>query len=156
MFSENSRKLYRRLLVLGLLVACLGVFTSSEASRKVLAAACQQDCDSLQAACFDACAEECSVDDPNCNGCITNCHADWRSCSRHSVWCDGETVSNGRCTVGYADHCPVNPNTGVANCSDPSAHSGYFEICENIGGGQCVSCPDHEFCTGSGGIGPCF
>jgi hypothetical protein len=148
---------YRRLLVLGLLITCLFVLGSDENTEVAYAAGCIQDCEAQEAMCYDSCPDECSADDTSCNSCIGDCHDDFRRCVRFAIWCSsGGTSYSPACQVGYADHCPVDPNTGVANCSDPSAHSGYYQICQGLGGSRCIACPDHEFCVGSNGLNPCF
>ena len=156
MLRREKFGVQRRLLVLGLLTTCLFVYGSESYMEPTNAGRCMQECDVEELMCYDACPDECSADDPTCNNCILTCRDQNMDCMRFAMWCGNGGVSySSVCQVGYADHCPVDPNTGVANCNDPSAHSGYFQICQNIGGGQCVACPDHESCYGSGGMPPC-
>ena len=156
MFSRNMQAIYKRFLILGLLSMCLFVFGYSDKAESVGATAiCYQQCESSEARCMDSCATACSTNDADCNTCVQNCDNQFRSCVRFSIYCNNPgPLYNSICQVGYADHCVV--VGGQSNCADPSAHSGYFLICNTTGGNQCVSCPDHEFCTGSGGLPPCF
>jgi hypothetical protein len=153
MLKENMRTVYKRLLMLALLTACLAVFSSSNLTEKVSAAKCIQDCAPDQAVCYDACAEQCGIADPNCNGCIEMCDTIHQNCQNSAVWCSSGGYSyTPNCQVGYADHCPI--LNGQPNCTD--AHSGYYELCNYGPGGQpCVACPGGELCTGANGAPPC-
>ena len=147
-------KTYLRLLILTSLLACLNLIANPEGLGSDYAAPCIQDCEASENMCYDSCAPLCSTTDSNCNNCISNCQTQFQSCMRHAIWCDVGPVENSRCYVGWADHCPIINNE--PRCDDPSAHSGYYEICNTIGGIQCISCPDHEYCIGSNGLPPCF
>lgn len=155
MLSEKKHWLYRRLLLLRLLCACLAVFGTSTATERVLAARCIQDCAPDGDACNDACSSQCAASDSSCNSCLANCQSEYHQCLSYAVWCSGGGYSySAHCQVGYADHCPIiNGNT---QCNDPSAHSGYYQLCDyGPGGQQCVACPNGETCTGANGAPPC-
>ena len=154
MLSQNMRRVYRRLSVLCLLSVCLIVFISSDNLEIVYAAPCVEECEGTWAMCIDACPDDCSTTDANCTSCTQACNFQYWNCMSHAVFCNTGVSNNPNCQVGYADHCPI--INGTANCSHPSAHSGYYQICNGLGGGQCVACPDHEFCVGSNGLPPCF
>ena len=157
MFSKNMQAIYGRLLILGLLTMCFVVFGYTNAIEKVSAATslCTQDCDDNLARCNDACSTSCSADstDEACSSCLGSCEDNWLDCYSVARICSKPLSYNPQCTVGYADHCSINPD-GTTNCEN--AHSGYYEVCNNIGGQQCVSCPSHEYCEGSNGLPPCF
>src|SRR5437016_9024510 len=157
MLTENMKAVYGRLLVLGVLCACLAVFSSSALTERVFAAAhCQQDCAPEQDMCNDNCAFECGTDDPNCNGCITTCQSDYQSCLGYSIYCSGGATYQytPNCQVQWTYHCAI-----VNNQCDPNNtnnHWGYAQICNYApGGNQCVYCPGLEYCTGSNGLPPC-
>lgn len=157
MFSEEVRATYKRLLVLGLLLLSLFLvfFSSSDSIERVYAAPCIQDCEASEIMCYDSCATSCSTTDGNCNSCLASCQSQFQNCIIHAVWCeDGGPSSAPNCQTEYADHCPI--INGQVSCTDPSAHSGYYQICENIGGQRCVACPGNESCTGSGGLPRCY
>ena len=156
MFSKDMLRVYKRLLMLGFISASLFFLGfMDEPVRATELAPCMENCMMSEDMCLDSCAPSCSTDDANCNTCITNCQNQFMSCMRFAVSCpDVAITTSPACQIGFADHCPV--VGGSANCSDPNAHSGFFQICTTISGNQCVSCPDHEFCTGSNGLPPCF
>ena len=152
MLSSNLWAVYKRLAVLGLLSACLLVFSSP--TETAYAAACIQDCEAYEAMCYDSCMDECGATDTDCNSCMSACSAEFRSCMRHAVWCEGGGTSySPNCQVNYGNHCPI--INGQPNPDCDGGHSGYYLICNTLGG-QCVSCPDHEYCQGSGGMAGCF
>lgn len=158
MLSTNMRTIYRKWFVLGLLSMCLLVFGYSDAMENVRATApCKQDCETSQFMCNDSCSTSCTEDntDAECSSCILSCRTAFINCNRVAVDCGGSVANPGRCSVNYADHCPI--DGGQVNCSASSAHAGYSLICNNsIGSGQCVSCPNHEYCQGANGLPPCF
>ena len=57
MLDENARRVYRRLLVLGLLSVCLVAFGTSDYTERASAAPCQEECGATQAICFDSVPE---------------------------------------------------------------------------------------------------
>ena len=156
MFSKNMRAIYQRLLILGLLSMCLFVFGYSDAVESVYAAPCVQECETNQGYCNGECQSACNEDstDAACTSCITTCNSQFLSCLSNAVWCDNEVSQPGRCTVYYTDHCPI--IGGDPDCDDQSAHAGYSLICNTTGNQQCVSCPDHHYCSGSNGLPGCF
>lgn len=155
MLSENMRELYKRLLVLGLLSVCLIVFSSSDNIESVYAAPCIQDCEASEIMCYDSCATSCSTIDANCNSCLASCQTQFQNCISHAVWCeDGGPSATPNCQTEYANHCPIASGTPNPDCT--GGHSGYYQICENIGGQRCVACPGNESCTGSGGLPRCY
>lgn len=159
MFSTGMRRIYKRLMILGLLSMCLLYFGYLEETQSVGAAAapCIQDCEASENMCQDSCATSCSADstDAECSTCFQNCSSQFQSCMSHAVFCrNADEPPEPNCQVGFADHCPV--INGAANCSDPSTHSGYYSICTTIGNQQCVNCPDHQYCQGANGLPSCF
>jgi hypothetical protein len=148
MLSVEARAVYRRLLALGLLVACLIVFTTSPATRKVLAAGCIQDCEANEAQCWDDCADACSTSDPSCSSCLQTCNDNFRRCMRMAIWCDDGPIVNERCTVNFGYHCEDWDDT----CSFP-IHQGYSEICPGLGSTHCWHCPPGEICEGTDAMG---
>jgi hypothetical protein len=146
MLTENSGGMYRRLSILGLLLACLIVFSSSDFIERAAAAPCIQDCEAYEAQCYDGCITECGLTDQNCNGCITSCNAEFSNCMSHAVWCEGDPAGNGNCSTEFGTHEASGGN-----------HNGYYQVCSNIiGGGPCVACPQNENCPGAGGIPRCY
>lgn len=158
MFSSEMQRIYKRLMILGLLLMCLFYFGYSEQVERVSAAACLQDCEASENDCRDSCRTSCSADmtDEDCNSCVQFCNTQFRNCASHAIYCrDIDSPPEPECSIGYADHCPV--IGGSADCTPGHGiHSGYYAICNTIGGQQCVSCPDHEFCVGANGLPPCF
>lgn len=159
MVAKNGWSIYRKLLILGLFSGCLLYFGYFDKIGIVSAAApCEQECEELKQMCLDDCAQGALACDANstdaaCNSCISSCSTDYNACMASAVWCGSYGYSyTPECQVGYGDHCPI--INGVANCSDPSAHSGYYMVC-NLIGGQCVKCPDHDYCVGSNGLPSC-
>ena len=154
MFPRNMQKIYKRWLILGLLLMCFYTFGFPEQTGIVRAAACVQECETSQGTCGDACTSSCTQDrtQEECNSCVQSCRNAFHSCMRHAVWCDNEVSQPGRCTVNRGLNCPYDQVTGVYTC-DPNqgATEGYSLICTNIGGGSCVACPDYRYCTGTGG-----
>lgn len=160
MFSRKMQMIYGRLMILGMLSMCLVYFGYSDGAKGVSATLlCAQDCDRYFEMCNDSCQGQCSEDstDANCESCLTDCSTQWNSCSSRATYCtSGGTVSyTAVCQTQYADHCPVGSN-GVADCTPGNGvHSGYYQICNTIGGQQCVRCPDHDYCYGSNGLPGC-
>lgn len=154
MLSEDMHTAYKRLLVLSLLSVCLFVFGFSANPESVYAAPCVEECEDAWAMCLDDCPDDCSTTDANCSSCTQACNVQYWNCMSRAVVCHIGLSYNPRCQVGYEDHCPI--INGRAECDHPTAHSGYYQICSTFGGRQCVACPDHEFCRGSGGQPPCF
>jgi hypothetical protein len=159
MLSENVYAVYKRLLVLGVLSACLAVFGFSNMGESVYAVApCIQDCEASVAMCDDSCATSCSdQDDATCNTCLANCVAPYNRCMAHAVSCSSGSLSyTPACEVSYGIHCPI--INGTPACTDnDGAHWGYLLTCSTVGGGSCVACPDHNWsCTGSNGASACF
>lgn len=158
MFSREMQRIYKRLMILGMLSMCLFYFGYSDKVEKVFAAPCIQDCEASEAMCYDSCKTSCSADstDQECSDCITSCRNSFTSCMRHAIYC--EPIDTGpagaNCSLNFGGHCPI--VGGTANCNDPSAHNGFFLICPVAGGQQCISCPDHEYCVGANGLPPCF
>jgi len=157
MYSVQMQKIYKRWSILGLLLMCLFVFGYSDALENAQATApCKQDCEASQFMCNDSCATSCTQDsnDAECSSCILNCRTAFVNCNRTAVDCGGGVANPGNCSVTFADHCPI--ISGQVTCS-ASTHAGYSLICNKaIGTGQCVSCPDHEYCQGQGNLPPCF
>lgn len=156
MFSPYMVSLYKRLLALGMLCACLAA--PPTLTGTVFAAGCIEQCMDTEAQCSDNCADECSSSDTACGSCIETCATRFNSCTMGKVICAGSgggTTYTPSCQTEYSNHCPV--INSITHCDDPSAHAGYYQLCNNApGGGQCVTCPDHEYCTGSGGLPPCL
>jgi hypothetical protein len=154
MFSQDMCRMYRRLLALGLLSACLIVFSFSANVESVYAAPCFEDCEDNLASCMDNnCPDDCSTTDENCNSCIQACNAEYANCLGDAVFCNIGYSYSPRCQVGYADHCPI--INGNVDCNHPSAHSGFYQICTRSYG-QCIACPGNERCEGSNGLLSCF
>lgn len=154
MLSTDMRVAYKRVLFLCLLCVCLGVFSSTPATS-ASSAICMQDCMTRESMCHDNCDIACSTTDENCNTCMANCDNQFEMCMGNAVNCPSGSISySPRCTVGYGAHCPI--INDVAQCGDPNAHNGYYQICSNVGGQSCVSCPGGERCVGSDGMQPCF
>jgi hypothetical protein len=143
MLSIETRGVYRRLLVLGLLVTCLVVITSSPATRKVFAAACIQDCEAYEAQCRFDCADDCSTSDAACSSCHQICSDQFRRCMRMAVWCDDGPIVNERCSVNF----------GLHEDSIDGNHSGYSQLCPGLGGTMCWHCPPGEICHGTDSSG---
>jgi hypothetical protein len=154
MLSQDRRAAYQRLLVFGLLSACLVVFISSDKIESVHAAPCIQECEADEAMCYDSCAYDCSNNgDATCHSCISDCVAEFNSCAEHAVWCgSGGASYSPNCQLEYSNHCPI-PNDPTCT----GGHSGYYLICNTLGGNHCVACPDDNWvCTGSNGYGSCY
>jgi hypothetical protein len=158
MLSTHPSALYKRLLMLGLLCACLGVFGSDVFTEHAYARICIEACYDRQRSCYDACTDTCGTTDPNCNGCITTCDSLFYTCVSGSQTCNIGYAYTPSCQVYYGGHCLPGPYPNAPpNCTDPSVHNGYYEVCNyGPGGSQCVSCPDGEICTGSGDVPPCL
>lgn len=159
MVSTEWRRVYKRLAILGLLVMCGLFFTSTDEGGSVIGAArCVQDCERSENLCNDSCATSCDENstDADCNSCLTNCNVQSNRCLQGAVSCVNTPENPApACTVEYGTHCPI--IGGTPDCSNSAGgHNGYFMICSANGGGQCVSCPDHQFCVGSNGLPSCF
>jgi hypothetical protein len=160
MYSRSMRSVYNRLLILGLLSACLFVFVYTdvlEDTSAVSAALCTVDCDDSYRRCNDACDTSCAADstDPACLSCVTSCTNQWDSCLSRAVTCSKAPSYSKRCDVNFSRHCLVDSN-GVQHCDTTSGgHDGYSEVCTQSFGFQCVACPDHEYCS-TGSLPPCF
>lgn len=156
MFSMQMRAICQRLLILGLLSMCLLFFGFSDEVETVRAAPCIQECETNQGSCNSECSDLClpNKTSSECNSCILSCRSSFNNCLRSAVDCTGEVAQPGRCSVNYGSHCPI--ISGTAECSHPSAYNAYFLICQNLGGGSCVSCPNERHCTGSGGQPSCL
>lgn len=150
--------IYKRLVILGLLSMCFVFFSYTDASENVSAmtAPCTQDCEANLGRCTDSCSTSCNSDsnDTACNSCITACYDRYFSCLSVAVSCNKAVSYTPGCQTYNADHCPI--IAGVADCNSSDAHSGYYQICNRLGGQQCVACPGNEYCIGSNGLGACF
>ena len=157
-------RVYKRLLMLGFISASIFFvgFMDEPVTASVTAAPapCIEDCMASEDMCHASCSASCSTTDANCNSCIANCDSQFMSCMRFAVSCPNhDPLPSPACQVGFADHCPIDPTTGEVKCEN--AHSGFFEVCNTIGGNQCISCPDQEYCVGQSSLGgsglpPCF
>lgn len=158
MFSRETRKVYNRLLILGVLLGCLFVFGGTDALRDVSATAalCTVDCDDSYHQCNDSCDTACAADstDPICHSCLTSCDNRYDTCLSRAITCSKAASYNKRCDVNFSQHCPVDSN-GDPDCTDPDTHYGYSEVCDLSFGYQCVACPDHDYCS-TGNLPPCF
>ena len=156
MSSTKWQAVYQRLLILGLLSMCLFYFGFTEDVETVRAAACIQECETNQGSCNTECNNSCIPNSTSetCDSCILSCRSAFHSCMRNAVDCTGEVSQPGRCSVNYGSHCPI--INGSPNCSHPDAFNAYFLICQNLGGGSCVSCPGERYCVGSGGQPSCL
>jgi hypothetical protein len=68
------------------------------AAEPVGAANCIEDCESMQAACWNACPAACNGDQACINSCDDTCNVTYDNCMRHANWC-----SPGSCSQGH--HC---------------------------------------------------
>ena len=150
MFLEDMRRVYRRLFALGLLTACLMVF-SSLSTESAYAAPCIQECDDDYARCLDACPDNCSDTDESCSLCIESCDYENWDCLSHAVYCNVPVGYTPECTVDFGQHCEMINGQPDPNCTH--GHSGYFQVC-NRPLGQCVACPNNETCPSSA-LDPC-
>lgn len=152
MFSENIRIIYRRFLILGLLLMCLFVFGYSDKIGTVLAdtGICMQDCAKYEEMCLDLCQYECDTGsrDTDCNSCISSCFTQSNNCYEHSIYCQNGTINyDPQCTVQYNMHC-LGSWLDTPNCDlNNGAHYNYYEICNRIGyANGCIVCPNNETC----------
>lgn len=153
---KSNLSLLRKLLiamVIGGAAWYLGVHTT----QPTMATACIQDCEADEAMCQDQCSQSCGSesDDATCGTCLASCAGPFSLCMSHAEWCEsGGQSYEQQCTVHFGQHCPI--INGTTNCnSGQGEHNGDYLICD-MGGYSCVSCPDHEYCTGSNGLPPCF
>ena len=150
MFLEDMRRVYRRLFALGLLTACLIVF-SSLSTETAYAAPCIQECLDNYARCIDACPDNCSDTDESCSLCIENCDYESWDCLGIAVYCNVPASYTPECEVNFGDHCE-----NINGQPDPSCtlkHQGYFQVCTRPLG-QCVACANNETCPSSA-LDPC-
>ena len=155
MSSTEWGRVYKRLVILGLLLVCCFFFnTIDKGGTGVNAARCIEDCQSNETLCTDNCTTSCDEEstDAECAACMSNCFTQSGICLQGAISCPEKTSRPAMCEWGYSNHCPV--IGGVVKCDDPSAHSGYYAICPSMIG-SCVHCPDHEYCTGSNGLPAC-
>ncbi len=157
MFSANMQRLYKRWLIFGLLLMCLGFFGFSDISQIASAsnAPCYQECADNQFNCFDSCMTSCDEDstDQECTSCKLSCENTYWNCVSVAVYCNMSPAYTPQCQFYSGQHCPI--INGTANCDHPDTHYGYYQLCDTIGGNQCVACPNHDYCQGSGGQPPC-
>lgn len=140
--------IFRKIIILGLLLGCVWVFGLSDGSVVQIsgAAGCIQDCEASEAMCRDYCSASCSVSDAACTSCHSTCNTEFRSCMRTAEWCEGgDGYYTAQCQWEYAQHCPI--ISGQVDCDHPSAHEGWYQVCNHTGGMQCVSCPISEWCN---------
>ncbi len=159
MLKKNLWLIYRKWMIIALLSGCVYVFGYSDRVESGSAAApCIQECDSNLNECNDYCDYYCdeTSDQQACDSCLQACTQAHFQCLTYAVSCQDLDVVPGRCSVEYADHCPI--INGTPNCSHSGAYAAYYLICNNaIGPGQCVSCPyANYFCVGSNGLAACF
>lgn len=154
MTSENIYPLYKRLLILGLLLSCLGVFGSHTLTETAYARVCIEVCYDRQNSCYDNCPSDCSLTDQTCHDCLALCDSRFDACVSGSQFCNTGYSYTPRCQVDWTYHCVLINDQCAPN--DDRNHWGYTETCNyGPGGSQCVACPDHEICTGSNGLPPC-
>lgn len=146
--------IFRKIIILGLLLGCVWVFGVSEGNVVVRssAAGCIQDCEASEAMCRDDCATACSTSDTDCNACWSTCNSEFRSCMRTAEWCDGGGgYYSSACQWQYAAHCPViNGVPDYNNC-----HNGWYQYCTYTNS-QCIICPTGEWCYGANGTPACW
>ena len=156
MSRKLNLSLYRKVIILILLCGCTYYYGINDAAVHA-SAPCIQECETNLNYCNDTCDEDCreGSDDPTCYSCLRACSQTYFQCLSYAVSCEGLDVQPGRCEVGYTLHCPI--SGGVPDCGSANAHYGYSLTCELFSqtGVYCVSCPNGEYCTGSGGLPPC-
>jgi len=156
MFTKNMWSIYRKWMIIAILSGCVYVFGYSDnVSIGFAAAPCIQECLSNQNECNDFCNEDCLEDSTNaaCQSCLSACSHTYFQCLSYAVSCQGLDVTPGVCQVEYGSHCPLD-TMGEPHCEDPSAFNAYFLVCDSsLGTGQCVTCPDHRYCSGLNGEG---
>lgn len=159
-YRKNSRfidflNLSRNIQLL-VLVAVVIVYFGTSTSAGVSSAGCIQHCESTENACVDSCRNSCGIEgsESECALCLTGCLTEFSRCMRNAIWCDGETVENGRCQINFSIHCPI--IGGSPFCDNPQQnHSGYSLTCRMFGEFDCIDCPDGEYCTDTGNLPPC-
>jgi hypothetical protein len=160
MFPRNMQKIYKRWLILGLLLMCFYTFGFSDQAENVQAAfaPCVQECETSQGTCGDACATSCTKDNTReeCDSCVLSCRNSFHSCMRIAVWCENEVSQPGRCTVNRGLHCILQPNGAYSCNQSDGAYEAYYLTCTNLNGANCVSCPGQRFCQGTDGTPACF
>lgn len=154
MFSQDRVRLYKRLLILGMLCACVAVFNSPAVTETTFAAGCIEECIDAEAQCYDNCADECNTSTSACGSCIQTCTSQFNSCTFGKVICAG---SSGGGTT-YTPSCEV--HFGYHHTGNGNGHEGYFQVCTTtIGNQQCIKCPPTHTCEGDGyygGSDTCF
>ena len=77
MTGSSLRKLVRRYVTLGVLIACLGFFAFSSNTGSAKAAICCSDCDVNLQNCYDGCG------DPASGACLFFCEHQYNRCLSH-------------------------------------------------------------------------
>lgn len=159
MFTNNILSICRKWAILGILCLCLFEFGYTNRTVESSAARpCMQYCETNLGECNTACEPSCDENstDAVCSSCLQACSQQYFQCLSYAIFCDGEVAQPGRCDVNFTTHCPVDVN-GAPDCNDPNNnHMGYSTTCTAlVGGYQCINCPNHEFCTQTGGLPNC-
>lgn len=151
MLTNEMRRLCWKFSTLAFLLACLAAFSSSTFNETALAAACIQDCETSESACYTDCFSSCDISQGNCDACLTSCRQMAFNCFRTAVWCQ-DSDPGIKCTD--AGFCCSNFGT-LTDTSTNQQFPGYTLRCKQFSGGQdCIQCPPGTTCP-SDGANPC-
>lgn len=104
MLESNTLKIWRRLLTLCMLLACLVILTSSETEQVQAVAPCCGECDIYVQDCHSDCANfsGCNSNDANClSTCLSNCLDQFtiRWCHDHCILCEEPGPGHKECQL---------------------------------------------------------
>jgi len=135
------------------------VFGYSDTTEIVFAAPCIEECQNNQNDCNSACDYACSENSTqeDCNSCLSACSQTFFQCLSYAVSCEELDVPPARCSVEYAQHCPIPVPSGTPDCTSQQSYNDYYLLCDHpYGPGRCVSCPNiNWYCVGQGSLGHC-
>ena len=149
MLNKDMWSIYRKWMIIAILSGCVYVFGYSDKVENVAAdAPCIQECESNLNECNDFCDEDCrdGSTDAACYSCLQACSQTYFQCLSYAVSCQDLDVTPGHCAVDFGLHCV--PYGGGHTCDQQfGAYYGYYMICHNLGGAECVSCTE-GYCYG--------
>ncbi len=149
MFTKNMWSIYRKWMIIAILSGCVYVFGYSDnVSIGFASAPCIQECESNQNGCNDLCDIYCREDstDAACSSCFSACSHTYFQCLSYAVSCQNLDVIPGHCSVEFGLHC-VPYGSGLTCNTNQGAYYGYYLMCHNLGGAECVSCTE-GYCYG--------
>lgn len=97
----NSRRIARKLLILGVLIAAFAIVSSSDLSQKTSARISCCVCDPDRENCWTGCESMCDGNSECLSVCDSSCQTDWNVCMHSCAYCTGGGGGGSGCSPQY-------------------------------------------------------